>query len=182
MLIHDHKTEIWRDVVEYNSIYQVSNMGRVRSIDRWVSQSKNNSEYSRKMRGRIIKSRHQNSGYLVVWLSKNGKSSAKTVHRLVATAFINNPLAFRCVNHKDGNKENNCPENLEWCSHSLNLLHAYKTLKQIRSGTTVICVDLNISFKTIKDAGEKLKISAGSICHALSGRNKTAGGYKWEKI
>ena len=76
--------------------------------------------------GRWLKQRRQNAGYLFVSLYNDGNRSFKNtlVHRLVAQAFVPNPEMLRCVNHKDGNKDNNAAANLEWVSHSQNMKHA----------------------------------------------------------
>ena len=74
-----------------------------------------------------MKSRAQNSGYQMLILRNKGKRKAMLVHRLVAMAFVPNPDGLPCVNHKDGNKSNNCASNLEWCTHSENLSHAHKS-------------------------------------------------------
>lgn len=108
--------EIWRDVVGYEGYYQVSNLGRVKSVDR-VILDKNGHEYHYKER--IMKLYKNAKGYLNVSLTKNCKTKAYLVSRLVAIAFIPNTNNFPQVGHKDDsrNKENNCVENLYWTTN-----------------------------------------------------------------
>lgn len=96
--------EIWKPVPEYNGNYEASNLGRIRS-----SKTK-----------RILRQANHRQGYKLVRLYKNGKGTTKTVHRIIASAFIENPENLTEVNHKDENKSNNSAENLEWCSRIYN--------------------------------------------------------------
>lgn len=118
--------EKWKDIKGYEGSYQVSNMGRVRSVDRirYASNGKTMCKFF--VKGQILKPSHtgkktrNNDGYLAV----NLLQKTKRVHRLVAEAFIPNPDNFPVVNHKDGNTENNKVENLEWCTNEYNQKHA----------------------------------------------------------
>ena len=116
--------EIWKDIEGYEGLYQVSSHGRIKSIDRIVNC---NNKYYSKLNGRILILRFwsdTSSLYLKVSISKNAIVKLCTVHRLVAKAFIPNPENKREVNHKDGVKENNHVDNLEWCTASENVAHA----------------------------------------------------------
>ena len=128
------KCEIWKDIPEYKGLYQASNLGNIRSLDREVIQLSNGGKtyFKHTREGRILSQGIQNGGYPVVSISVNAKRKICTVHRLVASAFIDNPNNYRDVNHKDGNKQNNNIENLEWVSHSENIKHSYRVLKQKR--------------------------------------------------
>lgn len=103
--------EIWKDVVGYEGLYKVSNLGNVMGLKR----------------GKILSPQERQHGYLAVCLygrpSKNGRFRQVSVHRIVAEAFVPNPNRFKEVNHKDENKQNNVAENLEWCSHKQNVLY-----------------------------------------------------------
>ena len=101
--------EEWRSIIDYEGIYEVSNMGRVRSI-----------VADEHYRARILKPALNLCGYLFVNLYKNGKGNPRTIHRLVAKSFIPNPDNLPEVNHKDEDKTNNNVENLEWCTKSHN--------------------------------------------------------------
>ena len=117
--------EEWRDVVGYENVYQVSNLGNVRSVDRYYNQvNGKNGNCNHIYKGRTLKQFKNNAGYMQVQLSYRYKSIPKRVHRLVAEAFLDNPNNYKCVNHIDGSKENNNVNNLEWCSYSHNNRHA----------------------------------------------------------
>ena len=103
--------EVWKDVEGYEGLYKISNKGRVKSL-RWNGE-------------RILKATKNN--YMCLTLTIDGKQKHHNVHVLVERAFIPNPENKSCVNHIDGNKQNNCVENLEWATYSENILHAYRT-------------------------------------------------------
>jgi hypothetical protein len=124
----DDITEEWRDILEFSGAYQVSSLGRIRSlprkvdaINRWGNPVKLNRV------GGLRKLGSTPNGYQVVGLSKDGKITHYSVHRLVAQAFISNPAAFPITNHKNRNKKDNRVDNLEWCSQSYNTKHCYTT-------------------------------------------------------
>lgn len=116
--------EVWRSVPGWDDCYQVSSMGRVKSLERYV---RNTSTSFRKLPERILKQDCMQDGYLGVSLSRHQVPKYVKVHRLVAAAFIPNPDNLPVVNHKDGNKHNNCVENLEWCTIAYNNEHARVT-------------------------------------------------------
>lgn len=105
--------EVWKDINGYEGLYQVSNCGRIRSLDRYDSMG-------RFRKGIIKADTHNGYGYRNVMLSKDGRSETLYVHRLVALAFIPNDNNLPQVNHKDENKENNHVDNLEWCTNEYN--------------------------------------------------------------
>lgn len=175
--------ERWRDIPGYEGLYQVSSLGNVR-------------------RGERIKKPHtDHGGYLTVWLSKNAKMKCLKVHRLVAQAFIPNPDDKRTVNHIDGNKKNNGVENLEWATHSENIIHANKTgLRAVtdaqRTAASITgkrTCDQNRPRKAVfcmKDGERRLFESAhagarfvgggaSAIVKCCKGTMKTYKGYEW---
>ena len=131
--------EIWKPIKGYEGLYEVSNLGRVKSLNRYHHRHEN-----------ILKNKITKDGYYETTLVKNGKSKFIRSHRLVALTFIDNPLNKTEVNHKDGNKLNNFVGNLEWVTSSENQLHAYRTgLQKVSGGALsnrkkVLCVDLGI--------------------------------------
>jgi hypothetical protein len=177
--------EEWKDIEDYDGLYQVSNTGKVRSLDRKVVQMARtgNSFFAGNRKGKELVQRKQNGGYYVVWLSKNGKVRPKTVHRLVAEAFLPKIEGKNDVNHKNGIKSDNNVSNLEWCTRSENTLHLYHTLKcKPPNAVKVRCVETGEEYSSIKEAADITGIGKGSIQHAISGFSKTAGGFRWERI
>jgi len=114
--------EVWKPVLGYEGYYEVSNRGRVRSVDRDV-----NYVYGkRRVKGRVLKQETSNRGYKRVHVSANGVSKHLTVHREVSKAFIPNPEDKRTINHKNCDKTDNSVNNLEWATYSENHNHAHK--------------------------------------------------------
>lgn len=122
--------EQWRDIKDYEGKYQVSSRGRVKSLER-QREMKNPFGSTSKITypERLIRHRDRR-GYLCVPLYSDGKILKHSIHRLVALAFIDNPLSKESVNHKNGIKTDNRVENLEWATASENNQHAYTTLKR----------------------------------------------------
>ena len=110
--------QIWKDIEGYEGLYQVSNKGRVKSLKRTIKTNNKNHPYNT-LSERLLK---LNGGdrYVLVILCKDGHTSAKSVHRLVAQAFIPNPNNYPIINHKDCNGRNNDVRNLEWCTYKYN--------------------------------------------------------------
>lgn len=127
--------EIWKDVVGYEGIYEVSNKGRVRTHKDKVSWSKRYQKW-RHWKQRYLKDKTPNGRDVRVTLWKNGKSKDFLVHRLVALAFIPIIKGRDCINHIDGNPKNNNVENLEWCNHEENNNHAFDN-GLINTGTKI---------------------------------------------
>ena len=150
--------------------YEVSNLGKIRNIKS----------------GKILKPWLHNNGYLMHCLYKNNKSKNLLLHRIVATAFIDNPEEKPCVNHIDENKLNNDLNNLEWCTERENLRHGTRTKRGAEKRCKkVVQLDLNDNvlnvFKSIKQAGQETGVFATSISACCNGKVKSAGGYKWRK-
>jgi hypothetical protein len=104
--------ESWKDIPGYEGLYQVSNLGRIKSLGSY-------------RRGEMIIKQRKWKGYWLINLSKEDQRKTFLVHRLVAICFVENPHSRKIVNHKDGNKANNYYENLEWSTTAENTQHAY---------------------------------------------------------
>lgn len=121
--------EVWKDIEGYEGLYQVSNTGRVKHLPYTL----NNISGSHYMDERILKQNPNNSGYLMVGLYKNKKGLNKTVHRLVAKAFVENKKGLLEVNHRNEIKTDNRAENLEWVTHRQNSTHGTKIKRTIKT-------------------------------------------------
>lgn len=172
-----HIKEIWRPVIEFEGLYEISNFGRVKSIEKSV----NNNGGLQYRKEKILKPHRNIHGYLQVDLSKN-KTFTKTIHRMVALAFIPNPMNKAQVNHKDGNKINNFVDNLEWATPSENTLHSVRVLGKRPIGKPVLQIKNNkvvAEFNSTRDAQRFTGITSGNISNVCLGKTKTAGGYIW---
>ena len=169
-------SEIWLPIEGYD-FYEVSNLGRVRSLERTVIR-KNGVKL--KVSGKILKPRVVH-GYLRVNLYKNGICRDFLVHRLVSAAFLPNPENLPQVNHLDENKQNNSVENLEWCTAQENNNYGTKIKRTAEKlSKPVLCVELNQIFPSLSEAAKQLRLSVGNLSSVLTGYSKTAGGYHWE--
>lgn len=172
--------EIWKDIKGFEGLYQVSNLGRVRSLDHYVK----NGHGNRLVHGKVLKPYKSSHGYLFVALGKKAKH--RSVHRLVATAFIQNLENLPDVNHKDENKSNNVSSNLEWCNHSYNAL--YGTCQErlrVYKNTPVYMIDKNTrqilrKFESMKMAMEQTGVNKVTISAVCRGIRKIGGGYIWK--
>ena len=166
--------------------YVVSDLGNVRHLPKTVTQT----HRTFKTKGKNCKPSVSFYGYSVVTIA--GKT--KSVHRLVALAFIENPLSLPQINHKNGIKTDNRAENLEWCSPAQNIAHAIdaglltpklynkKTDGDHANARRVVGVSKTgerVEFPCISTAARSLKLPVSAITNALNGRSKTSGGLKW---
>lgn len=162
--------EIWKDIKGYEGLYQVSNLGKVKSI-KWFN-PRTNKHYKR---NKILKQIVTNKGYLEIKLTKNYKCKIFKVHRLVAEAFIPNPNKLPQVNHKSKIKSDNSVSNLEWCTGLYNI--RYSKAKKI------IQYDLNDNFikewESISDAAKELNIPTTHISKCCLGKLNKTHSYKW---
>lgn len=169
--------ETWRDVIGWEGYYEVSNNGYVRSTPRPVDRAWGVINWS----GKVLTPRIHSEGYLRVSLSREGVAVDAYIHRLVAEAFIHNPLELEYVNHKDGVKTNNCELNLEWVTALENNQHALDT--GLREQIELIVVDKldNVVYDGVTVSQlVKLGFQQPAISRCLSGKLKTHKGYKYE--
>lgn len=178
---------MWKQIEGYEGYYEVSDSGEVRSLDRYIVDSTGK---KRLLKGSVMKlteskTKRKGNGYSVVNLRKNHTSWVVPVHVLVARAFIPNPYDMPTVNHKDGDKQNNCVSNLEWVSYSDNNAHALRTGLRNPRGNVIIQYTLDgeyvATYKSACEAERVTGFSRGAISHCLNGRTNQSFGYVWRK-
>lgn len=181
--------EIWKDIKGYEGFFMVSNLGRVKRVPR-ISINKWSTETF--LKEKILNPTLSYKGYPTVTLRKEKNKDHKTffVHRLVANHFLGNPENKQQINHIDGNKKNNKVDNLEFCTQSENIKHAYKIgliNKKLKSQKFFKPItQYTLDGKAIRDwesitsTSETLGISTTCICACVRGRQKTSGGYLWK--
>ncbi|QVU02011.1 NUMOD4 motif protein [Enterococcus phage vB_EfaS_785CS] len=170
--------EEWIDIKGYEGLYQVSNLGRVKSLKRTTN---NYSCYTDK----ILKPSFNKKGYLQLHLCKDKCNKTCRVHRLVAEAFIPNHENKQQVNHIDEDKTNNVVSNLEWATTKENVNHGTRTSRMVITNSIPIVAikdNIKLEFKSQKHCAIELGLSTGHISQCLSGKRKTHGGWKFERI
>ncbi|WP_339008567.1 NUMOD4 motif-containing HNH endonuclease [Fusobacterium varium] len=176
--------EIWKDIKGYEGLYQVSNFGRVKSLERF----KQNHSKLQRVPEKIKSAKKNLEGYLSVDLYKNNIQKTVRVHRLVAEAFIENSLNKETVNHIDGDKSNNCVGNLEWATYREQNIHFYKKKLKSRENIDkaikamnaklskkVKCLNNNLIYISASEAGRQNNISSSLVMKCCRGERKTAG-------
>lgn len=179
--------EQWRPVRGYEDLYEVSDAGRVRSLDRLQScLSRWGEPCVRRIKGRVLRQNDNGSGYLMVHVSVGGCRESKLVHRLIAEAFLPSRPDRDFVNHIDGDKSNNSVENLEWCTRSENMQHAHDNALLDKYSVPVIgrCLRTGVETYYEKQIDAEIKLSgtgrpSSAINHCLVGKKKTAYGHYW---
>lgn len=184
--------ELWKDIKGYEGLYQVSNEGNVRSVDRIVQVERNGSQFEQCRKGRIIRQLARRHGYLAVFLYKDGERIQVSVHRLVAEAFCEKKQGATEVNHKNEIKTDNRAENLEWVTHKENT--NYGTAQQRRSEKTrnnerstpirqkTLDGEVVKEYPSIAEAFRQTGCGKGNIHKCLKGTYSHAYGYKWEYV
>lgn len=171
--------EIWKDILEYEGLYQVSNLGRVKRLERIGRRGKIIKE-------RILKFGKSSKGYCIVSLCKEANKKTCPVHRLVAKTFINNEQGKPQVNHKDENKTNNNVTNLEWVTAKENINYGSRTTRTSKSKSKrikVIYQDNTYEFWDSATEFEKsFGISRGCVNNVLGGRAKSSHGMRFEYV
>lgn len=168
--IENLEGEIWKPVVGYEGLYEVSNLGRIRSIFRWKHY-------------KIIKQRIE-KGYFRIGLWNKGKARWFHVHRLVAMSFIPNPNNLPQINHIDENPLNNNIKNLEWCTRKYNCNYGTRN-KRIREKNYIPVLQYTIDgkfvaeYKSIQTAANLINKNSGHISGCCRGKRKSAYGFVW---
>lgn len=173
--------EEWRPVKDYEDLYEVSNMGRIRSLDR-------TSLDGRSLKGEIMKPTICSCGYSQIRLVKNGVRKSYMTHRLVAIAFIPNPNNLPEVNHKDENKLNNSIDNLEWCDRKYNVNYGTGIERcSNKLKKKVYCYDKDLNLVKIYNSTQETKEDGYQPSHVgdvALGKRKTHKGmiFKYEEV
>ena len=174
------KNEEWRDVADYEGRYQVSSEGRVKSLERKGRKSE-----------RILKPGVRSKGYLFVVLCAGGKSRMFSVHRLVCTAFHDNPENKLDVNHINENKTDNRACNLEWCTRRENVNHGSRNERAANGiakalskqvGQYTLDGELVKTWVSTMEAERQTGFSRSNISQVARGKHKQAYGYIWKYI
>lgn len=169
----EQQMETWKAIVGYEGLYEVSDLGNVRSLV----------QRSNRWKPGIRKLTKNRDGYLLVMLSKDGKHKLMLVHRLVASAFIPNPQGLETVNHKDENKLNNAANNLEWMSAADNTAYsqpqrAEHPVQQLDKSTGEVLA----MYPSTHEAERVTGIAHPNICFCCQGKYKSSGGFGWRYV
>ncbi len=165
--------EVWKDIPNFEGMYQVSNYGNIKSLARYISNGKG----KRYIDEKILTPIDNGYGYKCIGLRNKQKKTVKYIHRLVAEMFIPNPKGYKQINHKDENKSNNKATNLEWCDSQYNIDYS--------RSRDVIQIDMNTKeivgiYKSCKDASRVTGFSSGNISQACNHLWKYYKGFFWK--
>lgn len=176
--IPDTFIEGWRVINWYDGRYLVSNLGRVKDLGTEVTIFRLGKRHKRRLKPKILTKSISKTGYNTV--SLNGKNVK--LHRVIAEAFIPNPLGLPLINHKNGVKTDNRLSNLEWCSQSGNLRHAAYTLGTmhlLHPMRKVICIDTGKVYDSLAEAARDTGARAQNIYHVCNGHWQKTANLRW---
>lgn len=174
-IINNVESEVWKPVVGYEGLYEVSNIGRVRSIN-----------FHNSGKAKVMRPSLNTWGYLIVDLRKNNKRHSYTVHRLVAFAFIPNPDNLPEINHKNEIKYDNTVENLEWCTRKYNMNYGTGNERRRRRRRIKPIVQLDNNGNVVRKwetgfaASRYYQVNRRCIYDCLHGKQKTCKGFVWK--
>ena len=175
--------EIWKDIEGYDGEYQVSNLGRIKSVARLTTRPCQYGIREYRIPEKIMRTRLGTSGYLCVNLHHEGKQVTEMIHRLVALHFCKGYRDELVVNHKDEDKTNNRLENLEWMTRKENLNYGTHNRRISEAHSVrILCVELNREFDSIQSAAKEFGNCRGNIWRVLDNPNRTACGYHWKYV
>lgn len=186
--------EVWKPVKGYEDLYEVSNYGRVRSVDHYTTVVQKSRTYNIFRKGQVLTPKPRHHGYLAVPLYGRGGHATRnmrsfSVHRLVAEAFVENPNGYTEVNHKDEDKTNNRAENLEWCTRQYNTTYGTCQSRRVRKGADnprskavnqyTRDGELVRRFESVNEI-RRCGFSVGNVWKCLNGKYSHAYGYVWK--
>ena len=167
--------EIYKDIEGYEQLYQISNLGNVKSFQTGKE--------------KILKPNKTKKGYLRIELWKQGKYKKYLVHRLVAQHFIDNPNNYEQINHRDEDKTNNCVSNLEYCDCKYNINYGTRNQRAAvictnnpKRSKQVLCLETGIIYPSTMEVQRQTGFSQGYISLACRGKVKTAYNYTWKYV
>lgn len=174
--------EIWKDVKDFEKLYQVSNFGNIRSLNKLDT-------LGRKVTGKLMKPIRRKDGYFDITLRKNNIQKHYLLHRLIAITFIENKNNYKEINHKDENKTNNNINNLEWCNRSYNINYGKANDKRrnklINNKRSKKVLQFNLNnelintFNSLNEVKRQLNYSISGISQCCNGERKTSHNYIW---
>lgn len=176
--------EKWMIIPHTEGLYEVSNYGRVRSKNKIIKKIVKGTQCESFHKGTVLKPSDNGHGYYFVYLYIKRKPKRFYVHRLVALAWISNPLNLPFVNHKDWNKKNNNVDNIEWCTNSYNQLHRYNVLnkknkmkgKSLSANYKKVALyedgEIKQTFNSLLECSKLLRINYSNISSIINGKRK----------
>lgn len=184
--------EVWKDIAGYEGLYQVSNLGRVKSLGRDVKNHSGQWYFKpEQIKQPSVRKSNGKPGYLAVMLYKDNRAKNCYVHRLVAEAFIPNPNNKKTVNHKSGDKYDNRTENLEWATYRENNAHAFNTglndsthRRNRKDNIAILQYDSDMNLIGMYPSMREAERQTGIDCAAISLGVKKGwkyGGFVWKK-
>lgn len=173
--------ETWKDIQGYEGLYQISNAGNVRSLERIDCRGQ-------VRHGKAVKMIKTKDGYFKASLNKDSIEKRFFVHRLVALHFVDNPNGLDCVNHLNEDKTDNRSVNLEWCTREYNNNYGTRNKRiGIAESKKTAMIDIASGhilrvFNSAHEAALAIGGDESSICKVRNGKRKSAYGYKWEEV